>query len=263
MMESTLIQWKDVAQGRDGTTASTERVLLVLDAFDTSVDALTASELARRVGLPVSTTHRLLQTLTQRGYVERDRDGRRYKLGLRVFQLASRALAQHGLRDTARPYLVELVRETQETVQLAVLHGSEALYIDKVEGSQDLRVSTSVGSRTPLHCTAAGKALLAFQPPETIDVVLGNGLHRFTPRTITDPEQLLAELDTVRARGVAVLLGEYRPEAGAIAAPIFRAGREIVAAVGLAGPLDRIEGRLNHLADLVARAAQQISARLL
>lgn len=262
-MKTSTAEWKDGGPTAAVPTAATERVLLVLEAFDASDSALTVTEIALRVGLPVSTIHRLLQTLCRLGYVERDRDSKRYRLGLRLFELAGRAIAQHGVREVARPYLLRLAEQAEETAQLAVLYGGEALYIDMVEGPEHLRVSTSVGGRTPLHCTAMGKALLAFQPEGVLKQVLQAGLPRLTPLTTTDPDQLRTELEAVRTSGVAVILNEYRPGSGAVAAPIFRAGREVSAAVGIAGPLDRIEARLADLRACVTEAARQISARLL
>jgi IclR family transcriptional regulator, KDG regulon repressor len=234
------------------SSQSLDRSLAILECFSPREPQLGLGEVARRVGLPKSTTHRFLTTLVSRGYMVPGPAGR-YSLGIRLWELGCVAVAQIGLREAAGPTLEWLARESQETIHLAVLDGDEIVYIDKIDSTQPVQAYSRIGGRMPACCVATGKAMLAHQPPGFVADLMRAGLRRHTPRTITDPARFRKTLARVPLDGYAVNLGEYRLDVGGVAAPI----KDHVARVSL---LPRT--RLKVLAPLVVRAAAEISRRL-
>jgi DNA-binding IclR family transcriptional regulator len=166
-------------------------------------------------------------------------------------------------RSAARPVLVELSETSRETVHLAVLDGDEVINVEQISGPHLVRDTNWVGRRTPLHCVANGKALLAFRSPAEIEQVLAGQLPRFTDRTITDPHLLRAELAAVRQCGYAQALGEIEDGLNAIAGPIRDASGAVIAAISVSGPAYRVTpDRIAELGALTRSAAVKISARL-
>lgn len=238
------------------------RSLDILECLGPRDPELSLGEIARRARLPKSTTHRFLTTLVGRGYVTQAGPGR-YRLGLRLWELGCVAVAQLGLRETARPTLEWLARESQETVHLAVLDGDEIVYIDKIDSTQPVQAYSRIGGRMPAVCVATGKAMLACQPPDVVAGLLRGGLRRHTPRTITDPDRFRKALARVPRDGYAVNLGEYRLDVGGVAAPIVDHAGRVVGALGVTAPVSRLpRARLKALAPLVVRAAAEASERL-
>src|SRR4051794_36976693 len=156
----------------------TSRIAAVLGAFGTEHSAMTLSDLSRRCGLPLTTTHRLAGELARCGLLERDTE-QRYRIGLRLWEIASRAAVAVDLRDAAQPFLQELYAATRENVQLAVLDGAEAVYLERLSGPDSVHVVTRAGSRLPVHATGVGLVLLAFAPVEVQDDILSAPLARF------------------------------------------------------------------------------------
>ena len=260
--ESQSHSLKSHQQDATASVAATERVLRVLETIGSASGEMSATEAAERLDLPVPTVYRLLRTLARSGFVERSERSKGYRLGVKLFELAGAAVAGYDIRDIARPTMEYLVARTQESVQLVVLDGATGLCIDKIDGPQYLRISSSLGGRPPLHCTSTGKVLLAFQSDEFVDRFLEKPLVGYTDNTITDAGRLRSELQAVRDHGIAFSMGGWRREAGGIAAPLYRRGGEIAAAVGIAGPLDRIQAQATEIAELLHEASHVISARL-
>ena len=225
---------------------------------------LGVSDIAKRTGLNKTSVSRILVTLCKRGYVEQDRVSRKYRLTLKLFELGSMCLERVDLVNEARPILEELARYTGETVHLAVLDQGEAVYIDKVESDQAVRMYSRVGRRSPLHCTGVGKVLLAFADENEIARVIDQkGLRRYTNSTITDPSMLRRQLDEIRARGVAFDNEEHEEGIRCVAAPVRDHRGLIVAAISVAGPSFRVTPeRQQALAQPVSQAALAISQRL-
>lgn len=238
------------------------RGLALLELVATDRD-LSLSNLARRARLPVSTTHRLLETLRRRGFVQAVGDGR-YRLGVRAFEVGMSFLRSHDLPEVARPVMTELVDRVKETANLAVRDGAEAVYVLQVESERMLRLFAQPGARHPLYCTGVGKVLLAWEPEDHVRALLGSGpLPRFTPRTLTHPDAVLRELRTVRARGYAVDREERESGVRCVAAPVRDASGRVVAALSLSAPASRLpHRRIPPVAALVVSAAQRISRRL-
>lgn len=213
-------------------TAVIDRISLVLDAFD-GPGRLTLAQIVRRTGLPRSSAHRMLERLVALRWLRRS--GRDYELGMRLVELGSLAVHQDRLVRAATPLLAELHRATGLVVHLAVLDGADVVYLDKIGDRMIDAIPTRVGGRQPAHCTAVGKAMLAYRD-EATDVDLGA---RLTKYSISTAAQLSAELAKVRAHGVAVEREESLLGFGCVAAPIGGPG-EAVAAVSVCGPLHRM-----------------------
>ena len=232
----------------------TVRATAVLAAFDREHRWLNLSQLSRRSGLPLATVHRLAADLVEGQMLVRRGDGR-YEIGARIWRLGLLAPAT-DLRELAMPHLQDFVSATGHTVHLAVLDGASALVIERLAGTKTLATRHSPGARVPLHCTAVGKALLAFASAGLIEEVMGD-LPRHTAYTVTDSRALYQQLDGIRRTGLARSAQEHRLGVSSVAAPVN--GHEgVVAALGLLAPLSspRVAGALPHL----RAAAASVSA---
>ncbi|HEY4420454.1 MAG TPA: IclR family transcriptional regulator, partial [Pseudonocardia sp.] len=165
----------------------TVRVLQVLAAFSAERPELMLTEISRRTALPLTTTHRIVGELAEWGALERATDGR-YRVGLRLWEVGALAPRGLGLRETAMPFLEDLYEVTRQNVQLAVLDGDEAVFVERLSKRGAVHVLTRVGGRLPLHATGVGQVLLAFGGPELQERVLAGTLKRYTDRTLCDPE---------------------------------------------------------------------------
>jgi IclR family transcriptional regulator, acetate operon repressor len=230
-----------------------DRAFRLLDVFGPDGGALGLAELARRSGLPKATAHRLAAQLIELGALERAED--KYRLGIRLFEIGSRVGPQRRLREAALPFLEDLYEATHETVHLGVLDGLRVLYIEKIRGRRGSPVRTQVGTHKPLHCTALGKAILAYSPPELVQAVIDAGLERRTAYTICSAEALLRELAAVARNGVAQDREEYALGTTCAAAPIIdQATGYAKAALSITGPPTRFHPGLG-IAPVRAAAA--------
>ncbi|WP_369231705.1 IclR family transcriptional regulator [Streptomyces sp. R21] len=217
------------------TLSAPDRLLAVLAAFDHGHPALCLSDISRRAGLTLTTTHRLVGALTDWGALERDEDGV-YHVGLRLWELAALAPRGLALRQIALPYLEDLYEATHENVQLAVRDGAEVVYIEWISGRSAVGVHIRVGARWPLHATGVGLALLAHGEPAFQDAYCDRPLASFTPHTITDPSRLRRVLAEVRRTGVAVSSRQVTDDALSVAAPVRGPGGTVAAAVSVVVP---------------------------
>ncbi len=229
-----------------GTGSVTTRAFQLLEAFTADRRELTLTELARRTGLPLSTAHRLVQDLTRWGALERD-DGGRYRIGLRLWEVASLAPRGLGLRKLAMPYMEDLLQITHENVQLAVRDRLEVVFIEHIAGRRAVPTLTRVGGRLPLHLTGVGLVLLAHAPIEVQEEVLSAPLVGFTPQSIVGARQLRRVLSEVRQAGHAVSKQQVTMDSVSIAAPVHGADGTVVAALSI---VVRVAGV--QLSDLVA-----------
>ncbi|MGH7333109.1 MAG: IclR family transcriptional regulator [Candidatus Rokuibacteriota bacterium] len=249
---------------RDEGSTTVRRALSLLDILGQHAQGAGLSEIARRAKLHHATVYRLLSTLAAAGFVAYGPETRKYRLGLKILDLAGNLLANIELREAARPTLLRLAAQTGETVHLATLDQDEMVFLDRVDGLQPVTLRTRVGFRAPVHVTAVGKAFLAFSSPAAVERVLQSmPLLRHTEHTITDRATFLGHLETVRRQGFAVDNEEHRLTIRCVGAPILDHAGIPMAAVSIAGPMFRLSSRrIRALATLVKEAATHISAAL-
>jgi DNA-binding IclR family transcriptional regulator len=236
----------------------TSKVLALLDAFTPATPELTLSDLARRAGVSLPTAHRRAQELVEWGALERGPDGR-FRIGLRLWEVASLAPRGLGLREAALPFLEDLYEVSHENVQFAVREGAELVFVERIAGRTAVPVLTRVGGRFAMHATGVGLVLLAYAPVEVQEEVLCAPLRPYSPKTVTDPVRLREILADVRRNGYAVSDGQVTTDALSVAAPVRR-GDEVVAAVSLVVRADSAQP--SALAPLVQAAARGISRAL-
>ncbi len=248
---------------RSNNIQSVQRAAAILKALGNGSCELGVSEVGRQLQLHKSTVSRLLATLEAEGLVERVPQSDKYRLGYEFVRLAGQAPHFSDLRATARPLLVELADATHETVNLAVLDRSEVINIDQVSGPHLVGATNWVGRRTPLHCVANGKALLAFRSRGEIESLLTRPLARVKRASITGKTALRAELARVRQQGFATALGELEDGLNAVAAPIRGSSGDVIAAISVSGPSYRVRAeRIPDLGALCVAVANKISTRL-
>jgi len=240
-----------------------EHCLQLIEALARTESPRGVTELGAELGLAKSTVHKLLQTLLRRGYVVQDPTSGRYRLGLKFLDLGGVVQGGLSIRTVAHPHLQALMESTNETVQLGVLEGHEVVYADKIECAQTIRMYSRVGRRSPLHCTALGKVLLADQPESTLREFLNARLERYAPRTITTSRALRAALQEVREKGYAFDDEEFEEGLRCLAAPARDYKGAVVASLGIAGPAARFEpARRPELIKRLIDAAEAVSRDL-
>jgi len=238
------------------------RGLTILEHLANSRDGLSVAQLASLIGLHRSSVYRYLSALMEQGYVVRSEEGC-YALGPRVLELATIVLERIDVRQVARAALIRLCEETEATVHLSQLNGSEVVYLDKVESSRTLPLHSRIGGRAPSYCTGVGKALLAHLHPERLERILGRlELTALTDNTIVAPEELRRELSKVRNAGYAVDRGEHEEGIHCVAAPVFDYKGDVVVAVSATDIKRKIQGNEDWYARMVQRTAEDVSQRL-
>lgn len=253
-------------RARSGEAASVrtlERGLSVLSALAAEREA-PLGVIARRAGLPSSTAYRLLETLRQQGFAEWDEASGLFRVGVRAAQVGAAFSGAGDLPGASAAPMRALVDELNESANLAVQRGPEAVYVAQVEGRQLVRMFTQLGASAPLHCSGVGKVLLAWQDEGAVRGTLGEGPYRaFTPHSITGLEAYLAELARVRAQGYAHDDQERELGVRCVAAPIRAASGAVVAALSVSAPTSRLtQTDIPRYAVRVRQATAEISARL-
>lgn len=240
------------------------KALALLEAFSYEDRRLSLAELSSRTGVPRATAFRLLATLEEAGYLAKH--GSDYQLGFKCFLLSNVAAADLDLRSIAHPHLIALRDSTGETTQLAILDDWKIVYLDRVLSQQAVGYMTSrAGAVLPSYCTGLGKALLAFEPVETVAAwAQRESFPAYTPATLTSAEALLSELALIRERGYATDRQEREVGVRCVAAPVRDAEGNVVAALSAAGPTERLPTELvgSALAETVVRAANDVSRDL-
>lgn len=241
-----------------------ERALNILEAAANRRDGLTNSEISRKLAIPKSSASYILRTLERRGYLRRDAESGRYRLGLKILSLGGDAQANLDIADVALPFMRALEEKIHMTVHLAVLDQGEAVYIEKVEAPGFFKVNTWVGRRMFLHSTSVGKCLLAWLPKHEIEaLVKQQGLKKRTPKTIITMTRLLADLEHVKSDGYAVDDEENSLGARCLGAPVFDITGNVIAALGASGTLTQVdEANMPRLVEALKEAARRISRQL-
>ena len=247
------------AGSRSGGVQSIARVFGILEALADAGGVASVSRLAELSGLPLPTIHRLLRTLVTLGYA-RQEPSRQYALGPRLVRLGD--AANRLLEAWANPHLQRLTDAIGETSTFALLEGANVVYVAQAPGRHSMRIFTEIGHRAGLHCTAAGKAILARYPPaKAADILGGADLHAYTHRTITTVDALMRELDAVRERGYALDLGEQ--EIGVSAVAVALPGSPARGAVSVSGPQARMgDDIVTRAVPLLVNTARELSREL-
>ena len=234
-----------------------------MNLFSATETRLSLAQISRRLDMPKSTAHNLLNTLLSEGYIEKV-DGDQYALGTAPLLLTQKIRVNVEIRDPAAPLLRKLADSSHESVYLTIKDGDYALYIYAVESPRRLLARTAIGDRMPLHCTSVGKAMLAFIPEKQVRGLVDRvGLPGFTETTITTWEALAQDMAVTRQRGYSLDCAEHEADTYCIGAPIFNAQGQVFGSCSISGADPNIvQTRLPELSQLVRHTAQQISRRM-
>ncbi len=238
-----------------------DRVLAALDVLANRSSECSLVELCRELDLHRSTVHRLMMVLEQHRLVDKNPETGRYRLGLKLFELGSKAITALDPRRHARPHLDRLQRELGETVFFCILDDGQVFYLEKVESQQSIRTACTVGSRAPAYCTAVGKAMLAELPDaEVNDIVRRWGLKAITAKTITSATALRTELKAIRSRGYAIDNEEKEEGLRCVSAAVRGHSGKLLSAISVSGPAFRItKERIPEIGQVVMRVANDLS----
>lgn len=241
-----------------------DRALALLEVLSHQGPDLTLAQISELLKLHKSTAHRLIMVLERHRLIEKNSNTGKYRLGLKLFELGTKAIGQLDLRERARPFLERAVLETGETVHLCVYDDGEVVYLDKVEPTRSVRLASSVGRRNPAYCTAVGKALMAFLPEAEVEIASAKfGFRQLTRRTISNMLELKAELSRVRKQGYAVDNEENEEGVCCVGAPVWSFGTHPVAAISVSGPTFRMTTeKIPVVAQSIAAIANGLSRQL-
>lgn len=241
---------------------SVKNALRILRSFSMDEPEKGVRELAKSLGLGKSTVGRLMTTLASEGFVTKNPQTQHYRLGVSVLALCNIFTSNLVLYQEAVPYLHRLVEKIGETAHLGVLEGTDVVYLHKVDCKNQFRI-THIGKRSRAHCSGCGKAILAFQSEEVIEAVITNGLQSVTPYSVTDPEEFRDQLKKIREQGYAIGMEEQFEGIVSIAAPIRDYTGQVIAAVNVIGPTERLKMKnITDYAKEVVKTAKEISNEL-
>lgn len=253
------------SKGSDDHLKSLVKLVKVLECFSTTDRSLTLADICQRTSFPRSTTHRLLASLREVGFLDQDRERDRYRLGLKLFELGNTALANFDLNREAGPHVSALRRISGHTVHLAIFDGYRAVVINRADPSPEMGgpMSSTFIENAPAHCTSVGKAILAWQPEEVVEKLIERGLQRFTDNTIHTGPQLREELERIRSRGYSIDEAEHQPGLRCIGAPVRNQNGNVFAGLSVSGsawqlPVENVP----ELSKVVIFHADQISRSL-
>ncbi len=244
---------------------SLERGVDLIEILADKVSEKSLTELSKAAGFNLSTTHRILNALKSRGYVEQNPTNSRYKLTFKFFEIGNLIVRRLNFREEAVPVLTGLAEKTGESAHLIILDHNEALCIERIEGHHHIRVLfLQTGSRMPLHVGAGPRVLLAHLPEEEIDrVIKSKGLPAWTKRTITDPEVLKKDLAKIREQGYALSFEDATEDVASVGCPVRQRSDEVIAAISIGGISTHFtEDKLSSLIKMVKDAAYELSRRL-
>lgn len=248
----------------DGKNQSLMRALNLLQRLAETPDGLNLTDLSYQLGMPPATVHRLLSTFEELDFVEQDAEQGLWFVGLKAFTVGNAFLGRRDFVASARPHMHDLVEQCGETANLGVIDDGEVVFISQVESREVMRMIVRLGSRSPIHASGVGKALLAYLPQQQLGRILQQrGLARYTERSIDNPAQLRAELERVRQLGYAVDDEEHAVGLRCVASAIFDQNAQPLTAISLSGPKARVtDARLDELGIAVRQTADEITRAL-
>ena len=240
-----------------------ERALQILECFDDEHPEMGISEIAQVVRLHKATTHRIMTTLLNFGYLERAADGQRYRLGIRLIELGYTAIRRMDLRREALWHMNQVVQQWGEACDLSIYDHGDVFYIEMIPGSFALTIAAAVGQRLPVHCTASGKLFLAHAQAQELEASLQKPLAAYTDHTITSPDLLRQHLAVIRQQGFAVDDEEFESGIRAVAAPIYSQEGRVSAAMSVPSPASRMTPeRMAAIAGSLVEATRAVSRRM-
>jgi len=248
----------------DGKNQSLTRALTLLARLSETPSGLSLTDLSYQLGMPTATVHRLLSTFEEFDFVEQDTEQGLWFVGLKAFTVGNAFLHRRDIVASARPHMQALVEQCGETVNLGVIDAGEAVFISQVESREMMRMIVRLGSRSPIHASGVGKALLANMPEQQLARILQQrGLARYTERSIDNAAQLRAELQRIRQLGYALDDEEHAIGLRCVASAIFDENGQALAAISLSGPKARVtDARLDELGIAVRHSADEITLAL-
>ena len=245
------------------STRAVERALDILLCFSRNEPVLTLTQIAERVELHKSTVHRLLATLENKRFVQRDEGNGSYRLGIRMIELGFSALKRTNLSEKAAPYMRRLSAEHRETIDLAILEGPDVVYLQVIESPQRMKIAAAPGEHLPAFCTATGKAFLAFLPEAEVKKIFKQSVHKYTEHTNLSFSALSDDLRVTRERGFAASVEEYEDSINAVAAPILDTNQHPLAVIAVVGPAFRLSSeRMAELGQAVKATADAIAQEI-
>jgi DNA-binding IclR family transcriptional regulator len=241
------------------TVQSVVRALEILELFEKNSE-LSISEISEKMDLSKSTVYGLVNTLTTKGFLEQFDVTKKYKLGIKNFELGNYVKKRMDLRMEARPYLEDIINKFHETIHIAKHYQGEVVYIDKIEGSDFSIVSSQIGHRAPMYCTGVGKVQLAYLPEEYLErYVFSKPMKKYTKNTIVTKEDFLKELEKVRQNGYAIDDEEIEIGLRCVAVPILGQGSNILAGISVSAPTGRMS---DEKVDCISKELKEISKKL-
>jgi len=259
------VEKPDTEPGRERNgVQSIERAFAILTYIAQRQEGISLAELSKCVGLHTSTTFHLVRTMVELGVVRQVKATKRYHLGRTIFSLAASSSSEVDLIATATPFLENLARESGESSHLALRSGSDVVIAARMAGTGAFQLVERSGGLRPAHCTGLGKVLLAAMPEDQFEAYLGTAqLQPWTSKTITDPKQLRTEIERVRQSGVGFDDAEFNDEVRCVAAPIRDFTGQVVGAIGVSGPIWRMNlQRMDMITQLVREIAAELSEEL-
>jgi len=243
---------------------SIDRALQVLELYSLEKPEWGVTEISKALNIYKSHVHNILSTFAEKGFVKKDSKTDKYKLGIKFFELGSVVIKNMNLRKIAHTYMEKLSKEFNETVHLGILSRGEIISIEQEESSKNLYSHIIIGKRAPLHCTAVGKAIMAFLPKDEVSLIIKEkGLEKFTENTITTKEDLENEFKKIQEQGHAVDNMEHEEELRCVAGPIRDYSGRVIAGMSISGPAFRInEGNILDIAKKVKKYCDYISKEM-
>lgn len=243
-----------------GTLQSLDRALGILKAVSRSERA-TLTDLSMSLGVPTATTHRILTTLQKQGFVAFDEERQDWVIGIEAYRTGASFMNRTGLSTVSRPVMRQLMEKTGETANLAIPDGSEVVFVGQVETGNPIRAFFARGTRTSMHASGTGKAILAALPDERVrKLLMASGLTSFTENTLITPDALFADLEQIRARGWSFDQEERHAGMSCIGSVIYDEHQDPCAGVSISGPSTRFDAlRVPELGATVADAARDIT----
>src|SRR5438445_7679816 len=253
-----------MSKNQESPSVAVERALAMLEAVALEPEGLSNAEISRKLEIPKSSASYILRTLETQGYLTRNPETGKYRVGLKVLSLSRGALIGIDVREVALPIMRHLMEKTNLTCHLAILDGPDAVYIEKVEPQGFIRMDTWVGRRMRVHATSVGKSLVAPIPQQKVEKIIAErSMERRTPKTITSASHLFKELEKVRSQGYAVDDEENNLGARCVGAPVFNQKGEIEASLGLSGTIHQVNAQtMPRILEALKDAARHLSMQL-